>query len=107
VYDDSSHDGSDRATTNGTSSSNEVDPSDLIAATVDLAVAGLALKDAARIDFPIPWRKNVRRYIREEKGAWIAAQLAEQRTPLSIAGEICGGETWVRKAQSGNPEGYA
>jgi hypothetical protein len=89
-------------------SSSNPDAGDQVAKVIELAVAGIAVRDGHDAKSLIPWKRGVVRNIREEKSGWIAAQLVEGRTALSIAGEICGGETWVRKAtQSPNPEGYA
>lgn len=91
--------GFEKPSTNGASSSNPNGSVDEITAVLELAVDGLRIAD--RPDTPIPWRRVVLRNMRQERESWIRDELETGRSHLSLAGELCGGETYVRLAHPG------
>jgi hypothetical protein len=106
--DDSSTNGLTARDANGQSSSTESDSSAQVAKVIELAVAGIAVRDGQDAKSLIPWKRGIVKNLREERTPEIVAALAEGKTEIQIAGIICKGETWVRKAmQSPNPGGYA
>jgi hypothetical protein len=80
-------------------SSSNPDPGDEVTAVLELALDGLRIAD--KPTSPVPWRRAVLRNMRAERESWIRDELENGRDHLSLAGELCGGETYVRLAHPG------